>query len=253
MIETSFMAWPDTHLPSHDPAAVSTALKIMKWYRPNTVVILGDFLDCAPVSHWLSQNSRNRTKENLRLKDDFALANNLLDKIVDTGVKHLVYLEGNHEDWINDAIEKNPEFDGLINLDLGLRFAERRAKGLKLTHLRYGKCWNLGKLWFTHGLYTGANHAAKHVATFGRSIVYGHLHDLQLAVKVSPLDVRDKHLGLSLGCLADKNPQFMENRPNNWVHAVGVGMVRADGSFNIDPIIISDGIATYAGRTFKSK
>lgn len=252
MKETRFMAIPDSHIPSHDKEAMATALKIMSWYKPHTAVILGDFLDCAPVSHWLKQNSRNKTKEGLRLKNDFDLANGLLDKMIATGVKHLVYLEGNHEDWINDAIEKSPELDGLINLEIGLRFKERRAKGLKLTHLKYGQCWNLGKLWFTHGLYTGMNHAAKHVAAFGRSIVYGHLHDLQLAVKVSPLDVRDKHLGLSLGCLADKNPQFMENRPNNWVHAVGVGMVRSNGSFNIDPVVISDGTATYAGKTFRS-
>ena len=250
-METKFIAWPDTHIPSQDKAAVATALKLVEWYKPEVIVILGDFLDCAPVSHWLKQNSRNRTKENLRLASDYKVGNDLLDKMTKHGCKHLVYLEGNHEDWINDAIEKNPEFEGLIELDLGLKFAERRKKGLKITQLSYGKCFNLGKLWFTHGTYTGVNHAAKHLQAYGRSIVYGHLHDLQLATKVSPVDVDDKHLAISLGCLADKNPQFMENRPNNWVHAVGLGLIRRDGTFNIDPIIISNGVASYAGKTFK--
>ena len=250
MKETRFLAWPDTHLPYQDDKAVGVALKILSWYRPETVIILGDFLDCAPVSHWLNQNSRNRTKEGLRLKDDYTQANKLLDKITSYGCKHLVYLEGNHEDWIKDAIERNPEFDGMIDLSIGLKFDERRARGLNITQLEYGKCWGLGKLWFTHGTYTGVLHAKKHVEAYSRSIVYGHLHDVQLYVKVSPIDVQDKHMGLSLGCLADKNPKFMENKPNNWVHAVGIGLSRADGSFNIDPIIISKGRASYAGKTF---
>lgn len=250
-VDTRFIAWPDTHIPFEDKKAVSVALKIVAWYQPQVIVILGDFLDCTPVSHWLKSQQRNKTAEGMRLKDDFAAGNRLLDKITAHGCKKLVYLEGNHEDWIHDAIERNPEFDGLIDLDLGLRFAERRSKGLEIVHLRYNKCWKLGKLWFTHGLYTGQNHAKKHVEAYARNIVYGHLHDVQLHVKVSPVDIEDKKMGLSLGCLADRNPQFMENRPNNWVHALGVGMVRANGNFNIDPIIISGGEATYAGKTFK--
>ena len=252
MDNIKFCVIPDCHIPNEDKPAMETALKIIQWYKPHTIVILGDFLDCTPVSHWLKENKRYRTKEGLRLKDDYDRANKLLDKITIPSVKHLVYINGNHEDWINDAIESQPELDGLINLDIGLKFKERRERGLKLTHLEYGEFFNLGKLWLTHGTYTGTHHAKKHVESYGRSIVYGHLHDVQLYVKVCPIDIEDKHLGLSLGCLANKNPQFMENRPNNWVHAVGVGFLRKDGTFNIDPIIISNGKATYAGKTFSS-
>ena len=100
-------------------------------------------------------------------------------------------------------------------------------------------------------MYTGQHHAKKHVESYGRSIVYGHVHDVQSHIKVSPIDVKDKHIGLSLGCLAYKNPHYMRNRPNNWSHALGVGMVRSDGNFNIDPVIICDGVASYAGKTFR--
>lgn len=251
MQETNFIAWPDTHLPFHDKAAVETALKIVEWYKPEVVVILGDFLDCTPVSHWL--DNKKKTREGLRLSDDYRLGNELLDHITSlSNCKHLVYIEGNHEDWINDAIERNPEFEGMIELDKGLRFNQRRKDGLKITHKKYNECFNLGKLWFTHGTYTGMHHAKRHVEAYGRSIVYGHLHDVQMHIKVSPIDINEKHMGLSLGCLADKNPKFMENRPNNWVHCIGVGTVRKDSTFNIDPVIISNGVATYAGKTFRS-
>lgn len=228
----------------HDKRAFETAMKVLKWYQPDEVIILGDFLDCAPVSHWNRNNLRER--QNLNMASDFNLANNLLDEI-QSNCKKLIYLEGNHEKWLESAIDEAPELEGLLDLKVNLKFKER-----KVQFHHYNDCYSLGKLSFTHGLYTGQHHAKKHVESFGRSIVYGHLHDVQLHVKVSPLDIEDKHLGLSLGCLAQKNPYYMRNRPNNWVHCVGVGLVRKDETFNIDAVMISNGIASYAGKTFKS-
>lgn len=245
-----FIAWPDTHIPHHDLDAVDCAMQIVDWYKPDLLVILGDFLDCTPVSHWLKD--RKKTTEGLRLKRDYEIANQILDRIT-ANVKHLVYLEGNHEDWIYDAIERNPEFEGMIELEYGLDFERRRRAGLQITQLRYGQCFKAGELWFTHGTYTGVSHAKKHVEAYGRNVVYGHLHDVQMAVKVCPIDVEDKHMALSLGCLCNKNPQFMENRPNNWVHCLGIGEIRPNGNFSIYPAIICNGETSYGGQTFRSK
>lgn len=244
-----FIAWPDTHVPNQDERAVEVALQITAWYKPHTIIILGDFVDNEPVAHWL-QHKRMR-KEGLRLAKDYDAANKLLNRITKY-CKRLVYIAGNHERFLQDALELNPEFDGLINLDIGLKFAERRQKGLELIYKEnYGECWNLGKLWFTHGTFVGGHHAQKHVDSFGRSIVYGHTHTYQSHTRVSPIDVDDKHIGISLGCLAAKNPKYMENKPNAWVHCVGVGLSRPDGTFNIDPVVISEGVASYAGKTFR--
>ena len=244
MKEIRFIAIPDCHIPYEDKRALSTALKVLEWYQPDETIILGDFLDMACISHWLKD--RNRTKEGLRLADDYNAGNKILD-VIQASSKRVIYIQGNHDGtWVEDAIEKNPELDGLINLEIGLKFKQRRIKTFK-----YGECYNLGKLYFTHGCYTGQNHAKKHVESYGRSIVYGHLHDVQLHTTVSPIDIEDKHIGLSLGCLAKKNPDFMKNRPNNWVHCVGVGLSRPDGSFSIDPVMICNGVASYGGMTFK--
>ncbi len=244
MKETKVVAWPDTHLPKHDVKAVETAFKLTEWYKPDEIVILGDFADCGPVSHWNKKNLEER--KHLNMADDFKLCNKMLDRMQKICPK-ITYLEGNHEVWLENAIQESPELRGLLDLDINLKFKERKIK-----FFRYNEVYKIGKLGFTHGLYTNQHHALMHTEKFGMSIVYGHLHDVQLAVSVSPIDVEDKHLGLSLGCLAKKNPEFMRNRPNNWVHCLGLGTVRADGTFNIDPVIISNGVATYAGKTFKS-
>jgi predicted phosphodiesterase len=241
---------PDCHIPYQDEKALNTALQIIADYKPQKVIILGDFIDCAPVSHWNRENLLER--EGMRLAKDYAKANVVLDQIGKT-CKDLVYLNGNHEDWVYQMVQRQPELEGMIEPEVGLKFEERTAKGWKIKHLEYGKVYNLGKLWFTHGTYTSMNHAKKHVESYGRSIVYGHLHDVQLYTKVSPIDIEDKHIGLSLGCLSKKNPHFMRNRPNNWVHAIGLGVVRKDGTFNIDPVIISDGKASYGGVTYDGK
>lgn len=244
MKETKFVAWPDTHIPEQDDQAVRCALKILQWYSPAEVIILGDFLDCAPVSRHNRKQLKER--EGMRLVKDFEQANLLLDKI-QKHTKRLTFLEGNHCVWLRDAMNESPELDGLLDLSKNLRFKER-----KVNFLPYNVPYHLGKLAFVHGLYSGGNVAKKHVDAIGQSVVFGHDHSLALHVKVSPIDIRDKHLGLSLGCLAKKNPAYMRSRPNNWVSAVGVGLVREDGSFNIDPIVISSGVASYAGRTFRA-
>ncbi len=250
MKETKIFVIPDVHLPNEDKKAVACALQVLRWYKPHTVVLLGDVLDLESVSHWLKD--KRKASEGLRLEHEFAAGNAFLDKIT-PHCRRLVYITGNHERFLEDAIERNPEFDGIIDLDKNLKFAERRKKGTEIVYLpKYGDCWNLGKLWFTHGMFTGQHHASKHVLAYGRSIVYGHVHDVQSFVKVSPIDVDDKHIAISLGCLAKKNPHYMRSRPNNWTHACGPGLVRSDGTFNLDAVIISNGVASYAGRTFKA-
>lgn len=245
MKETKFVAIPDCHIPDHDQKALSVALQIHKWYQPDETIILGDFLGCDSISHW--NRKKIQTREGLRLAKEFKVGNDILDTLQEYSPK-ITYLEGNHEFWARDLIDEQPELEGLVDIAAGLKLDERGIK-----YLPYNTCYKLGKLSFTHGLYTCQHHAKKHVESFGCSIVYGHLHDVQMHIKVSPIDVDDKHLGLSLGCLAKKNPLFMRNRPSNWVHCVGIGTVRTDGTFNIDPVIISNGVATYAGRTFRAK
>ncbi len=245
MKQTKIVVIPDCHIPFEDKRAFAVALKMMKWYRPDEVIILGDFLDCGPISHWNRKNLRERAGMNMAA--DFAVANQYLDKI-QAICKNVVYIRGNHEKWLDDAMDESPELAGLLDLDVNLRFKQR-----KIRDIPFNGVYSLGNVSFTHGIYTNSHHALTHVMKFGRSICYGHLHDVQTAICVSPIDVEEKHIGICLGCLAAINPRFMKNRPNNWQHCLGMGIVRVDGNFNIDSVIISKGVASYAGKTFRAE
>lgn len=246
---TRFFVWPDTHIPDHNPVAVDLALQAMSWFKPHITVILGDFLDCAPVSHWL--RNKRLTTEGMRLADDYAVANAMLDDIEERTLDEIVYIEGNHEDWIRQLIDESPGLAGLIDLSVGMRFNERRERK-KITTYRYGGMHSIGgNVWFTHGSYVTMHHAKKHVESYRRTIVYGHTHDVQEYFSVSPVDIEDKHKGLSMGCLSNKKPEYQKNRPNNWVHAFGLGTVRPDGTFNVNAYEISRGQVSVGLTTFQ--
>lgn len=240
---------PDVHAPYQNESAFSTAMKIAKWYKPDRIVILGDFLDCNPLSAHSPNSVSHRAS--VSMEHEFEVGNRLLDSIVSI-CQDIVYLEGNHEYRVNAYLDKNPEVRGLIEPENGLCFRERRRAGQKIKHYEYNQCHREGRLYFTHGTYTGQHHAQKHVSMYGRSVVYGHLHDLQVHTHASPIDISCKHAAISLGCLCDRNPSYMRNAPNRWVHCVGVAHIRDDGNFNIDPVVISDGVASYAGKVFES-
>lgn len=240
---------PDVHAPYHSPQATETATKIVSWFKPDIITILGDFLDYDPLSRHIEGSIVH--KASVSMKAEFDSANSLFDGFT-KHCQNVVYLEGNHENRYVAYLDKHPEVRGLVEVDKGLEFTSRRKAGYSIKHFQYNECHRIGDLYATHGTYTSVNHAAKHVQSYGRNLVYGHIHDLQAATHISPIDVSKKHMATCLGCLCDRNPSYMRNAPNKWVHCIGLAYFREDGSFNLYPVIISDGVATFAGKVFAS-
>lgn len=240
---------PDVHAPYHSEQAVETAIKITNWFKPDQITILGDFLDYDPCSRHIEGSILH--KASVSMQAEFDAGNRLFNQFT-RHCQNVVYLEGNHENRYVAYLDKHPEVRGLIEVDRGLEFTARRRSGYTIKHLQYNECHNTGDLYATHGTYTTVNHAAKHVQSYGRNLVYGHIHDVQSATHISPIDVTRKHMAVCLGCLCDRNPSYMRNAPNKWVHCIGLAYFREDGSFNLFPVVISDGRATFADRTFSS-
>ena len=60
---------PDFHYPHHNKHAVKAVFKFIKWFEPNTVVILGDGLEMEAVNHWQHEKGNRKFLEN---KDVFS-------------------------------------------------------------------------------------------------------------------------------------------------------------------------------------
>lgn len=239
-------AIPDVHVKFRDVPAVECTLKLLNYWSPNALLFFGDFLDCEGLSHWPSSDLEPRrivpeAKEGRLLLERFNRATpSCLSRI---------FLEGNHEHWIDMALGKMPElFHGLEELGLEVNL----KKLLDLDRLGYelypmNHLVQVGNAHFTHGIYTATHHAKKHLDTFKCNIYYGHLHDTQEANATSiygPIEAA------SSGTLARLDAKFLKGKPNNWVHSVSLFEFFKDGSYNRYKILINNGRTAYNGFVF---
>jgi hypothetical protein len=239
-------AMPDTHVKFMDKPAVNCYLKFLEYQKPHVHLIMGDFADCEGLSHWPDESLEPR-----RIVPEMKLARELLQRLVDAtpGCSARIFLEGNHENWIIQALGKMPElFDGLAELDIEISL--KTLMGLDkfgYTLFPMNELVQIGKAHFTHGIYCGTHHAKKHLDVFKSSIFYGHLHDRQTHNQTS---MDGPMVAASLACLARLDAKFLKGKPNNWENGFGIFEFLPDGSFNFSVPSIVNGRMSYNGILF---
>lgn len=250
---------PDIHFPLHNKKAVSVAMKFVKWFKPDIVVLGGDALEMGPADHWAKEKCNLRKSEGQRLLRDYQD----FDKEILTPLERMcprarkVYLGGNHEIWAERLVDEFPALEGFVEVENALRLKERGWEWIPyLVKQRHGGIHKgilkIGKLTIVHGEYTNKYHAAKTADSFMKSVLYFHTHDLQVFTKVTVEDPNDFHTCSSGGCLSDRSPQYMWGRPNRWVHAFAVIYFQDNGNFNLYIPVIIKGKFIFAGRTFSA-
>jgi hypothetical protein len=239
----------DTHVEHMDERAVDAYLKFAKWYDPDVHLIGGDFLDAEGISHWPSKSLEPR---------DFARevkeARALLNKLVKAtpNAKSRLYIMGNHEHWIEQAMLQLPGFFHSL-AELGMK--PDLSKLLELDHFGYhliplNEVVRIGKLHIIHGWYTGRGHAAKHLKVFKANVSYFHLHDEATEHDTSVHGRIDSN---SNGCLCKLNPHYTKGVPTNWKQGFPIWEFKRDGSFRRYFIGIDQGEILYNGKRFKSE
>lgn len=199
-LKTVFIV-PDLHAPYHDLQAVETALKICKYVKPTHTVFLGDCIEAEGVSKYIKESVSARAITDIGA--EFDSFNSLFDKFTANSDEVLI-TKGNHCARLRDYADQHPEVASLINFEKNIHLKDRRKEGKKIRICEYNEALNIGKLWFTHGTYTGDNSAKKMVMAYQRSLCYGHTHSVACSSWVSPIDVRDKHTAYNLGCFVPR-------------------------------------------------
>lgn len=241
-------AQPDTHMKHRDHRAVSAMLNFVEWFDPHLHIIGGDLLDADGISHWPSNDLKPR-----QFIPEVVEAREFLDALKSKmcASSGILYIEGNHEDWLRQAmVAKMPEFFfGLEELGLMPDLSsllDLEARGIPL--IPVNEILKIGKLHFTHGLFTGPSAPKKHLNLIKGNIYYFHTHDVLTHHEPSMSGMIE---AASLGCLCSLDAPFLKGRPNNWVHAFGVFEVRRDGSFSFYCPKIFNGQFSFAGKVFK--
>jgi predicted MPP superfamily phosphohydrolase len=238
------LALPDIHYPLHDQRSLSCVERFIPDFAPTHVVYIGDVMQMDSVSHWLAD--KRRSLEGQRLLKDYEGTNALLDRHQALAPDAtFVLILGNHEDWVRQYIDLHPEMEGLLEVDRCLRLRERH-----FTTIPFGSSYQVGKLYYMHGVYTNEHHSKSTVMAFQRNVRYGHTHDIQQYTWMSPVDQDSRHSASSIGCLCNVNPHYMKHKPNRWMHGFSVAFVRSDGTFTDFTIPIVKGKFTYEGKTY---
>lgn len=205
--------------------------------RWDGVISLGDFLDLDMISRWVE--GAPRKIENKRVKHAVDMGRMVLEKRVNVlrwGPNgnpkcRYILIEGNHDNRVEQVVDKFPVWEGIIELKTMLGIPELGIEWVPFWS-DPRQVFRKGKATFIHGLYTNQYHAAKHVRQYGTNIIYGHSHTVQehsLVFGANTFAITGK----SLGHLSDpKQMAYIRGKPQDWVQAFATFLFWPNGNFN---------------------
>jgi hypothetical protein len=251
-----FIFTPDKHVgfenkkgkltPLHDEQAINAMLSFASDFKPDVWIEGGDNLDCGPVSHWLS--NQKASLEQLDLRKDCQLYNKLVLKPINSIMrgKRKIWMMGNHEAWLYQAIEDKPGLRGVLDVQNLLPLDDWEF-------VDQGENVKLGKLAFIHGdtLPNVKNIAGIAIERNNLSVAFGHFHTFQTFTKHTMLDSNEVMTGFAVPGLCRRNPNYAINRPNQWLNGFMYGYIQSNGEFTAYVPIIIRGRFAAEGKTYK--
>lgn len=236
---------PDTHAPYHDEKAWKLMLKVLRKWKPDGIVHMGDLADFYKVSSH-SKDPKRETTFAQEIDVSRALRRDL-DRLEP---KHKKFIEGNHEDRLTRYIaDKCPELVEFVSVDGLLQLKEN---GWELT--KYRDYTNVGKLSLTHDTGQGGKYTAARAAeTFQASVAIGHHHAMQYFVTG---DARGhRKLGVSFGWLGDADAaDYMHRVKARTLWTLGFGLGYLDTrtrAVHVAPIPIVNHRVVVDGRVYE--
>lgn len=230
---------PDSHGEHAEKSAIDAFIGDLPILSPKRIVMLGDHLDCGGMFNAHQRTYTNELTESY--ESDVAAANSLLDRIQKNAPKaEIFYLEGNHEQhverWVARTFTSRKDADGLLD-----RYGPQRVLDLKRRGIRYYKrseqymgisipgTIRIGKCFYTHGICANKHAASTHLARFGASVVFGHVHRSQSVIERT---VTSSGIGAFCpGTLAKLQPLYLHTSPSDWSHGYGSQFHNSQGNF----------------------
>lgn len=214
--------------------------------QPDTIIQLGDFLSMDSLSRW--DKDKRLKIEGRRYNRDIESGRSAIGKMLQPiadlqqrqrRMKKALYnptvywFEGNHEYWIRQYVDYNPELDGQISYrkDLGwpdswefIRYPDLAyIQGLYFTHIPMTKGGALMSPYICH----------RALEMFEGSVIFGHTHEFQVATKTR--FGGHQYTALNTGCLFNETPDYAYGKQNNYWRGVFL-IYPQDGNFDFDTL-----------------
>lgn len=235
---------PDLHCPYNDKRATELMFQAMEGFRPDVVVIMGDWIDCLAVSHWSKDPRRVMT-----LKEEVDKAGEYLDRIE---AKKKIYIAGNHEDRLQRYLqEKAPQLLDFCDIPNILKLKERGW-----SYVPYKGYTSIGKVHLTHDVGSaGRYNVFKTLDTFQSSVVTAHTHRLGYVVEGDATG--GCMVSAQFGWLGDvEQVDYMHkiNARRNWTLGFGYGYHdRGNGLVYTVPAPIVKYTVAVEGKVYKQR
>lgn len=214
-----------------------------KVYEPDHVVVMGDFIDCAPISF----HSKDPTRI-MRFADELKAANKALDQLEALGAKKYTFIEGNHEYRLLRYLqEKAPELIELLDIKTLLGIEARGWDWVPYKH-----DVQIGKLYLTHDVEAAGRDAhVKLLNDYQGNAGIGHTH--QLAIQYGGNIKGATHVGAMFGWLGDKAAIDYRHKAKikNWQHGFGTAYIETNGNAHVNVVPIIDGRCIVDGELIK--
>lgn len=175
--------WPDTHFPKHDVRKVNIMLQIVKDWKPENLVFMGDLDDMEAPSRF-AEGTPTEWSGRVDITTPVHTKKFLEEVREILPDSNITYFEGNHEVRLTEYIGKNaPALDGLVTMpkildldNLGIAWHLYREPPVKMFgSAKYGN-------WYVHhgsyvSKYTGDS-GRKEAEAYGVSGFSAHTHRL---------------------------------------------------------------------------
>jgi hypothetical protein len=244
----------DMQVPFHSKKALSIVEQYMADERWDEYVNIGDFLDLEMFSSFTKDAPRK--VETRRVKSDFEMANEILDRHQEIIRKNnpkanYTLLLGNHEARCERFVDAHPTLEGFLDIEKDLRLKERGFKCVRC--YPNGEAHSVGKLKLIHGIYVGPNAARKTIENFGESVMTGHTHSMTVASK-SRWGDNNALQGFTIGCLCDMRQDYVGRNPTEWALGFAVIYTLENGDFFVyTPKITNWRMVAPNGKVYEAK
>lgn len=235
----------DFHIPFHDVAAYRAFKNLLTYIRPDYHLILGDFLDCMPLSTFAKDPAEAEIAAT-----EIEVANTVLDELYDASPNSITkYIMGNHSKRLTKRLWETPQLIPYVSMGktpLQLLANCMSLDERNIAFVDYPSGIDHFGIYATHGEATGIHSSKKELETFNVSGISGHTHKNRYWEK------RGRN-GLiqwwTIGGLCSRDVSY---RPNNdWVQGCAVSLqVVGTNIFTMYPITISKGQFVYDNHLF---
>lgn len=247
MKSETWLILADIHYPVFHKPTFEAALDFAQRNKVAGVILLGDQLDNSVIS------SYNERKPLFKPAGQYAADTEGFDREILKPLESAlhrnakkVWIIGNHDAREARLVEEHQELQGSVERPILLNLV-----GRGWTVIPEGNAFQKGKLSFAHGEHFGTQYYTRRaVDTFCGNVCFGHHHSLQTYTRVLARDPSQKWTATCLPIVGDTSPQYLKNRPTNWVNGVGIAEFLPDGSFNLYPVVTTNGRFCYGGAIY---